>query len=176
MPKLLEDANNNPSVYMRTDNTERATTPAVTNNNNNNNSEGSSSPTSRSRSISSDDHGFGSASLSNISSSPHVEYACPRRRPHPTAPGRTYICRQPFRAARAGELELRARDLVEVYGVGDAGFWEGRCLASGREGWFKAACVDELQSGESETLLKRKTLLDLIQHCDPERGNLLISN
>lgn len=141
-------------------------------------SEGSSSPTSRSRSISSDDHGFGSASLSNMSNSPNnyhhnhnhhqIESYGHRKRLYPTIPNRTYICHKAFKAGQVGELELKKGDLVEVFSVGDSGYWEGRCLSTGCEGWFKASSVQEFDNsgGEVEEVLKRQRLLDLIQHCD----------
>lgn len=134
------------------------------------NSEGSSSPTSRSRSISSDDHGFGSASLSNMSGSPNIEYSHPRKRLYSSIPKRTFICVKPFKPTQVGEMELKKGDLIEVFSVGDSGYWEGRCVSTACEGWFKSACVEEFILPDNDSVdsiaLKRKTLLDLIQHCD----------
>lgn len=126
---------------------------------------GSSSPTSRSRSISSDDHGFGSASLSQMSGSPNIEYAYPRKRLYPSIPNRTFICIKPFKPTQPGEIELKKGDIVELLSVGDSGFWEGR--AGGFEGWFKASCVEEFSlpkdSNQNDSIVvKRKTLFDLI--------------
>lgn len=129
----------------------------------------SSSPnSSRSRSISSDDHGFGSASLSQLSGSPKIEYAYARKRLYPSIPNRTFICVKSFKPTQPGELELKKGDIVEVLSVGDSGYWEGRCNSS--EGWFKATCVEEFQISKTDDLisdsivLKRKTLIDLITH------------
>ena len=130
---------------------------------------GSSSPTSRSRSISSDDHGFGSASLSQLSGSPNIEYAYPRKRLYPSIPNRAFICIKPFKPSQPGELELKKGDIVELLSVGDSGFWEGR--SNGLEGWFKANCVEEFtMPGDSNqndsVVVKRKTLFDLITSTD----------
>ncbi len=129
----------------------------------------SSSPhSSRSRSISSDDHGFGSASLSQLSGSPKIEYAYARKRLYPSIPNRTFICVKPFKPTQPGELELKKGDIIELLSVGDSGYWEGRCGPS--EGWFKANCVEEFQVPKNDDLtsdsivLKRKTLIDLITH------------
>ena len=128
---------------------------------------GSSSPTSRSRSISSDDHGFGSASLSQMSGSPNIEYAYPRKRLYPSIPNRTFVCVKSFKPTQPGEIELKKGDIVELLSVGDSGFWEGR--SNNNEGWFKASCVEEFsfpKDGSSNqtdsVVVKRKTLFDLI--------------
>jgi SH3/ankyrin repeat-containing protein len=131
----------------------------------------SSSPASRSRSISSDDHGFGSASLSQMSGSTNVDFvnSTSRKRLYSSIPNRTYLCVKPFKAAQSGELELRKGDLVEVFSIGDSGYWEGRCLSNACEGWFKANCVEEFMLPEhdsDEIVMKRKTLFDLITLSD----------
>jgi SH3/ankyrin repeat-containing protein len=138
---------------------------------------GSSSPTSRSRSISSDDHGFGSASLSQMSSggSPNnnnnqVEFAGGhRKRLYSSIPQRFFVCVKAFRTSHAGEVELRRNDLVEVFSVGDSGYWEGRCLRTGGEGWFRSECVEEVDDEERarlEMVAKRRQFMELIQSCD----------
>lgn len=137
---------------------------------------GSSSPTSRSRSISSDDHGFGSASLSQLSNgSPNiVEYAYPRKRLYPSIPNRTFLCIKPFKPTQQGEIELKKGDIIELLSVGDSGFWEGRLMStnsSSIEGWFKADCVEEFtvpkDANHSDSIVvKRKTLFDLLAHSD----------
>lgn len=140
---------------------------------------GSSSPTSRSRSISSDDHGFGSASLSQISNAPQiVEYSYARKRLYPSIPNRSFICTKGFRPTQPGEIELKKGDIVELLSVGDSGFWEGRLL-SGNEGWFKASCVEEFivpkDSSQSDTIVvKRKTLFDLITNTDIEAPRTVV--
>jgi SH3/ankyrin repeat-containing protein len=127
---------------------------------------GSSSPTSRSRSISSDDHGFGSASLSQMSGSPNIEYAYPRKRLYPSIPNRTFVCIRAFKPTQPGEIELKKGDIVELLSIGDSGFWEGR--SNSNEGWFKANCVEEFTFPKDTTqqtdsvVVKRKTLFDLI--------------
>jgi SH3/ankyrin repeat-containing protein len=135
---------------------------------------GTSSPTSRSRSISSDDHGFGSASLSqNSNGSPNIEYAYPRRRLYPSIPNRTFICVKPYKPAQPGEIELKRGEIIELLSVGDSGFWEGRLINCGAEGWFKAACVEEFclpkdnvggSACADSIVVKRKTLMDLLTH------------
>jgi SH3/ankyrin repeat-containing protein len=146
---------------------------------------GSSSPGSRSRSISSDDHGFGSASLSqNSNGSPNIDYAYPRRRLYASIPNRTFICVKGHRPAQPGELELRRGDVVELLSVGDSGYWEGRLVMNSgggptnglAEGWFKANCVEEFSlpkdgsvtsaATADSILVKRKTLIDLLTHSD----------
>ncbi len=134
---------------------------------------GSSSPTSRSRSISSDDHGFGSASLSQMSSggSPnnHSEYVGHRKRLYSSIPQRTYVCVKAFRASQAGELELKRNDLIEVFNIGESGYWEGRCLNTGCEGWFKSECLEEVDEKERiklDMMMKRRHFMELIQSCD----------
>jgi SH3/ankyrin repeat-containing protein len=139
---------------------------------------GSSSPTSRSRSISSDDHGFGSASLSQLSNgSPNmVEYAYPRKRLYPSIPNRTFLCVKSYKPTQQGEIELKKGDIIELLSVGDSGFWEGRLMngqpGSHTEGWFRADCVEEFslpKDGSSQCdsiVVKRKTLFDLITHSD----------
>lgn len=104
---------------------------------------GSSSPTSRSRSISSDDHGIGSASLSQLSGSPNIEYVYPRKRLYASIPDRKFICIKSYKPAQAGELELKKGDIVEILSVGEGGYWEGR--SSNNEGWFPSDCVEEIQ-------------------------------
>ena len=126
----------------------------------------SSSSTSRSRSISSDDHGFGSASLSQMSGSPNIEYAYPRKRLYPSIPNRTFVCIRAFKPTQPGEIELKKGDIVELLSIGDSGFWEGR--SNTNEGWFKANCVEEFTFPKDITqqtdsvVVKRKTLFDLI--------------
>ncbi|CAF0767841.1 unnamed protein product [Brachionus calyciflorus] len=128
---------------------------------------GSNSPRSRSNSISSDDHGFGSASLSHLSNnSPNIEYAYPRKRLYPSIPNRTFICIKPFKPSQPGEIELKKGDIIELLSVGDSGYWEGR-FSSGVEGWFRSDCVEEFiipkDSSQTDTILvKRKTLFDLL--------------
>ena len=128
---------------------------------------GSSSPTSRSRSISSDDHGIGSASLSQLSGSPNIEYAYPRKRLYASIPDRKFICIKGYKPIQAGELELRKGDIVEILSVGEQGFWEGR--SNSCEGWFPSDCVEEIQLPKDyndSLVVKRKTLLDLITQND----------
>jgi hypothetical protein len=103
---------------------------------------GSSSPTSRSHSISSDDHGIGSASLSQLSGSPNIEYAYPRKRLYASIPDRRFICIKSYKPIQAGELELRKGDIVEILSVGEQGYWEGR--SNSCEGWFPSDCVEEI--------------------------------
>jgi len=122
-----------------------------------------SSITSRSRSISSDDHGFGS-NLSQVSTTSNtIEYVYPRKRLYPSIPNRTFICVKPFKPTQPGEIELKKGDIVELLSVGDSGYWEGR--ANGIEGWFKAYCVEEIIKENYETdsiVVKSKTFFDLI--------------
>ena len=152
----------------------------------NQNQSGSSSPTSRSRSISSDDHGFGLVSLPNHGgggegaggSTNIVGYAYPRRRLYPSIPNRMFICVKPHRPAQSGEIELKRGEIIELLSVGDSGYWEGRCVSGGNEGWFKACCVEEFcmpkdtcggSSGVPCTdsiVVKRQTLIDLLTHND----------
>ena len=122
-------------------------------------------PRSRSNSASSSeghvDQGLGSASQLS------TDYAYPRRRLYPSIPNRTFICVKPFKPQQPGEIELRKGDVVELFSVGDSGFWEGRCNGSA-EGWFRADCVQEFsqpKDGPNDSILvKRKTLFDLITH------------
>jgi len=74
-----------------------------------------------------------------------------------------------FRASHAGEVELGRNDLVEVFSVGDSGYWEGRCLRTGGEGWFRSECVEEVDDEERarlEMVAKRRQFMELIQSCD----------
>jgi SH3/ankyrin repeat-containing protein len=174
MPKLDNNANNNNTTNstIKTINSNGHSTNNSNNNNNNNSvqtviNSGSSSPTSRSRSISSDDHGIGSASLSQLSGSPNIEYAYPRKRLYASIPDRKFICIKGYKPIQAGELELRKGDIVEILSVGEQGFWEGR--SNSCEGWFPSDCVEEVQLPKDyndSLVVKRKTLLDIITQND----------
>lgn len=67
-------------------------------------------------------------------------------------------------------MQLKKGDLVEVFSIGDSGYWEGRCVSTGSEGWFKASHVEEFILPENDTVdsvaLKRKTFVDLLQNID----------
>lgn len=153
---------------------------------------GSSSPISRSRSISSDEHGVGSLSglvLSTVHHhhhNPHHQYTYQRQRLYPSIPNRTFICIKPHKPAQPGELELQLGDIIELLSVGDSGYWEGRICGRGNdtnsisskgatvgaEGWFKATCVEEfclpkdVATADDSIVVKRKTLIDLLTHND----------
>lgn len=181
MPKLDNNINNNNNTNNSNISTNSTIKTMNSNGNKNHNiiqtviNSGSSSPASRSRSISSDDHGIGSASLSQLSGSPNIEYAYPRKRLYASIPDRKFMCIKGYKPIHAGELELRKGDIVEILSVGEQGFWEGR--SNSCEGWFPSDCVEEVQLPKDyndSLVVKRQTLLDLIAQNDYNKPRTVV--
>lgn len=118
----------------------------------NHNNNGCDSPLGSHRSLSSDDHGFGSASLSQLSGSPNIEYSYPRKRLYQSIPNRTFVCIKSFKPTQPGELELKKGDIIELLSVGEKGFWEGRKNSNNSEGWFPSDCVQEFHTSNGKSL------------------------
>jgi hypothetical protein len=105
------------------------------------NSDSSSPLTNRSDSISSlDDNGFYGST-----SSPAVEYVYPRKRLYQSVPNRKFLCIKSYKPIQMGELDVKKGDILEILSVGEQGFWEGKNLTTGNEGWFPSDCIEEIQ-------------------------------
>ncbi|RNA05436.1 SH3 and multiple ankyrin repeat domains 3-like isoform X3, partial [Brachionus plicatilis] len=89
--------------------------------------------------------GSRSRSISSEAGSHKRLYSC--------IPNRLFVCIKPCRAVNVGEIDLCVGDRVEVVSVGDSGYWEGRRVSSGVQGWFKAECVQEVEASGRKSWL-----------------------
>ncbi|XP_069128252.1 SH3 and multiple ankyrin repeat domains protein 2-like isoform X2 [Argopecten irradians] len=90
-----------------------------------------------------------------------------------TNPESLYVCTKSYEATNPVELTLIKGEIVEVTGVSDQGYWEGRNM-NGQEGWFpsdnvqevrlrrRAGSLGDIMKSSRDNALNRNTLATLV--------------